>query len=94
MSKLFSKIDPAFARCPSCKAVGNLRRSRARTFWERVVKATKVFKIYRCNDCGWRGIRFSITTTRNFIKQIAYLLILVIVTGYIIRYILTRYVIN
>ena len=91
MSKFFSKMDPAFAKCPNCKSIGNMRRSRARSFYEKVVKAVKIFKIYRCTNCGWRGIKFSIITTKQFLKNIAFLIVLALITSYIVRYVITRY---
>jgi len=40
--------------CPRC-ATGRVRRSRARSLRERVLKGFKAERLYRCDDCGWRG---------------------------------------
>lgn len=91
MSKLLHKVDPAFARCPSCKSIGALNRSRARTIWEKILKSLRIFRIYRCSVCGWRGVKFSFGTTKNFLKKLLYLALGVVVTAYIVSYFLSRY---
>jgi FlaA1/EpsC-like NDP-sugar epimerase len=40
--------------CPRCRA-GRVCRSRARTVRERLEKASTVERLFRCDDCGWRG---------------------------------------
>jgi FlaA1/EpsC-like NDP-sugar epimerase len=40
--------------CPSCHD-GRLCRSRARTLRERLWKVSTTERLFRCNDCGWRG---------------------------------------
>ena len=40
--------------CPRCH-VGRTRRSRARTLPERIKKDFTGERLYRCDDCGWRG---------------------------------------
>lgn len=39
--------------CPNCK--GMVRRSRARSFSERIWKELTSSRLYRCDECGWRG---------------------------------------
>ncbi|MHC1737324.1 MAG: hypothetical protein AB9882_04885 [Ignavibacteriaceae bacterium] len=91
MSKILHKIDPSFSRCPACKGIGNLNRSRARTLKEKILKGTKIFRIYRCSDCGWRGIKFSFGVTKNFAKRLFYMAIVIVITAYIVSYFLSRY---
>ena len=40
--------------CPSCKHAA-AHRSKARWFGERLLKTFTSRRIYRCDDCGWRG---------------------------------------
>jgi FlaA1/EpsC-like NDP-sugar epimerase len=40
--------------CPRCR-VGQLHRSHARTLPERIAKSFTAGRLYRCNDCHWRG---------------------------------------
>jgi FlaA1/EpsC-like NDP-sugar epimerase len=40
--------------CPRCR-VGQLHRSHARTLPERITKSFTAGRLYRCNDCHWRG---------------------------------------
>jgi len=91
MSIILRKIDPSFSRCPACKSVGSLNRSRARTLKEKIIKGTRIFRIYRCSDCGWRGIKFSFGVTKNVVKKIVYMVFGVLITAYIVTYFLSRY---
>jgi len=40
--------------CPRCHT-GRVCRSRARTARERLEKASTAQRLFRCDDCGWRG---------------------------------------
>jgi hypothetical protein len=40
--------------CPAC-ATGRARRSRARTIPERLKREITARRLFRCDDCGWRG---------------------------------------
>ncbi len=42
--------------CPHCGRLGTLHRSRSRNFKERMIKFFLPYKIYRCKECGWRGL--------------------------------------
>ena len=44
----------ATGRCPACRA-RTLRRSHGRTMAERVRKKLTQKRLFRCEDCGWRG---------------------------------------
>src|SRR4030095_9840668 len=41
-------------RCPSCNCV-HIHRSKARNVFERVKKLRTDKRLYRCEECGWRG---------------------------------------
>jgi FlaA1/EpsC-like NDP-sugar epimerase len=40
--------------CPNCRT-GRARRSRARTIPERIRKEFTAARLFRCDECGWRG---------------------------------------
>lgn len=40
--------------CPQCGT--RVHRSHSRNFAETAVKSVTPYKIYRCTDCGWRGM--------------------------------------
>jgi FlaA1/EpsC-like NDP-sugar epimerase len=40
--------------CPRC-STGRAHRSRARTVRERIKRGLTAQRLFRCNDCGWRG---------------------------------------
>lgn len=41
--------------CPQCN--GTLRRSKTRTFAERVIKQATGYRTWRCRQCHWRGLK-------------------------------------
>jgi len=45
--------------CPSCGS-NNFYRSRTRSAFERLIRATTAVHYYRCHDCGWRGPRLTV----------------------------------
>jgi hypothetical protein len=48
-------VDPMGSDpCPSCRGE-QLRRSKARRFDERLRKSYTLKRIFRCQECGWRG---------------------------------------
>ena len=43
-------------RCPQCKTVGRVNRSKSRTFGEKVrLRLIPIYGVYRCHNCNWRG---------------------------------------
>lgn len=40
--------------CPQCGE--RVHRSHSRNFRESAIKSVTAYKIYRCTDCGWRGM--------------------------------------
>jgi hypothetical protein len=49
-----SQEDRLSQECPKCHA-GQVHRSKARTVFERVQRELKEERLYRCDQCGWRG---------------------------------------
>lgn len=66
--------------CPICKSDERVHRSRARNIFEKLLKSTKIFTIYRCHNCGWRGIRIRrIKLKLNLISLFKFFVIIFIV---------------
>ncbi|NCQ17291.1 MAG: hypothetical protein COZ80_08450 [Ignavibacteria bacterium CG_4_8_14_3_um_filter_37_9] len=91
MRQILFLRDPGYTRCPSCKNVSSLHRSRARSFKEKLIKATKLYKIYRCKTCGWRGYFATIVITKKDIKLFFMYGAIALLSGLIIREILKRF---
>ncbi len=90
MSEMSFKKDASFDKCPKCKAVGKLRRSRAQTPWERIVKKIGISNYYRCRECGWRGTRSKYRFGNLSIKTIFIYLFLMLATAVIVRFIVQK----
>jgi predicted RNA-binding Zn-ribbon protein involved in translation (DUF1610 family) len=86
--KIFFKAFPETARCPSCGKVGTVRRSRAKHIFESAIKATRVANIYKCRECGWRGVLKKYTVNKYTFITIVFYSILIISVAYIITNIL------
>jgi len=88
--KIFFKSFPETAKCPSCSKIGTIRRSRARSFLESTAKAIGVWGVYKCRDCGWRGMIRKYTVNRySFITFLLYSA-LILSIAYIINKILQK----
>lgn len=83
--------DPGYAKCPSCKSVNSLHRSRARSAKEKLIQVTKLYKMYRCKSCGWRGALATIILTKKMLKLLFMYIVIALVSGVIIREILKRF---
>ena len=95
MSELFiEKNNHSLDQCPNCKSFGRLRRSKARTFWERTLRKTGFWSYYRCKDCGWRGAKFSIHLSRAGYKTILKYLILMAATAMIVMFVIKKMVLK
>lgn len=65
-------------RCPNCKTVGRVHRSKLRNFKERTIKVLfPVYSIYRCHHCNWRGwlTRSSTSPVMAKVIVVSYLII-------------------
>jgi uncharacterized protein with PIN domain len=83
--------DPGYAKCPSCNSVNSLHRSRNRNLKEKLILATKLYKMYRCKSCGWRGALATIIITKKTIKMLLMYTGIALLSGFIIREILKRF---
>jgi hypothetical protein len=84
--------NPLFSNCPHCNVSGSLRRSRGRNLKEQMVKNLTPFKYYRCNKCGWRGTRSTITLTVSSVKTLLMYFGISIIAGLIVYQVLKRFV--
>lgn len=89
---LIFKKNPIYEKCPSCTSINSLRKSHSRTFWERILKNSTPFGVYRCKKCGWRGYRIRFVLTKKSLKNAFVYLILVLISAFIINLILKRFV--
>lgn len=94
MKQILFLRDAGYAKCPSCKNVNSLHHSRARSLKEKFIKATKLYNLYRCKTCGWRGYLATIIVTVNTIKLFFLYGAIALVSGLIIREILKRFLIT
>jgi hypothetical protein len=88
--RIFYKAYPETSRCPSCGVIGKIRRSRSRNIFESIIKFTKIFGLFKCRDCGWRGILSKYTFNRYSFITATFYLILIISVAYIITKVLKK----
>jgi ssDNA-binding Zn-finger/Zn-ribbon topoisomerase 1 len=88
--KIFFKSFPETSRCPSCNKIGKIRRSRARNFFETLIKATRMWSLYKCRECGWRGILSKYTFNSYSLITFAFYMVLIISVAYIITKVLKK----
>ncbi len=94
LSKVLIHSNPQFGKCPACKKTGTLHRSHSRSLFEQIVQLTSIIKIYRCKECGWRGVRLTVVITKKSVKSIFVYLALILFAAFIVRYIIFHYVLN
>jgi len=91
MSEFFiEKSNHSLDRCPQCKSYGRLRRSKARTFWEKTLRRTGFWSYYRCRECGWRGAKFSIKLSRADYKTVLKYLFLMAATAMMVMFVIKK----
>ena len=91
MSEFFiEKKNHTLDLCPNCKSLGKLRHSKARTFWERTLRRTRLWHYYRCRECGWRGAKFSVRLSRADYKTVLKYLLLMAATAVIVRLVISK----
>lgn len=84
--------NPKMTTCPQCKEFGTLQRSRAKNMLEQIIKKISFFKYYRCTKCGWRGSMSYLIFTKTSVKTLLFYLFMALLAGYIVRYVLVRFV--
>jgi ssDNA-binding Zn-finger/Zn-ribbon topoisomerase 1 len=88
--KIFFKAFPETSKCPSCRKIGTIRRSRARNFYESVVKSSGLANVYKCRECGWRGTMRKYTVNRYSFITLVFYGVLIVSVAYIIIQILKK----
>lgn len=91
--RIFIYRNPQFNRCPECKGISVLHHSRAKNMKEQIIKRITFYKLYRCNECGWRGFLSTIVLTTESIKAVFMYLSLILITGYVIRFFLSKFIV-
>ncbi|MFA5804454.1 MAG: hypothetical protein WC879_07400 [Melioribacteraceae bacterium] len=89
--KVLVHMNPQFGKCPQCKSVGTLHRSRAKSMFEQIVRRITFFKTYRCKECGWRGFRSTLIFTRKSVRHIIIYTIIIIITALLARYLILNF---
>jgi predicted RNA-binding Zn-ribbon protein involved in translation (DUF1610 family) len=88
--RIFFKAYPETAKCPSCGRIGTIRRSRARNVFESAIKYTQLASLYKCRDCGWRGVLKKYTINRYSILTLIFYSVLILSVAYIITTVLKK----
>jgi hypothetical protein len=88
--KIFFKSYPETSKCPSCGKVGSIRRSRAKSTFEWIVKYSGVVNYYKCKECGWRGMLKKYLVNRYSFITVVFYVLLVIIVVYVITTVLKK----
>ena len=80
--KIFVSRKISFLKCPVCRKIGTLHKSKTRNMKEYIARYL-FFGYYRCWECNWRGIIFTKTLTKLSFKILLFYLILAICSSYI-----------
>ncbi|HAX49313.1 MAG TPA: hypothetical protein PK605_05000 [Ignavibacteria bacterium] len=88
--RIFFKTYPETSRCPSCGKIGTIRRSRAKNLFESSIKFTRVANLFKCRECGWRGILKKYMVNKYSFITLAFYIILTVSVAYVIRQVLLK----
>ncbi|HWA07061.1 MAG TPA: hypothetical protein VG961_10985 [Ignavibacteria bacterium] len=86
--RIFFKTFPETSKCPSCGKIGTIRRSRTKNFFETSVKLSRVANLYKCRECGWRGMLKKYTVNKYSFITLVFYIVLVVSVAYVIRQVL------
>ena len=84
--------DGIFDKCPECNSIGVLRRSRAHNYYENMIIKSCMVNIYRCRECGWRGIKSNFSLKKISPKVILLYLFFILFVAVFVRFIIQRFV--
>ena len=88
--RIFFKAFPETSRCPSCGKIGTIRRSRAKNVFESAVKFSQVANVYKCRECGWRGVLKKYMVNKYSFITLAFYIVLIFSVAYVIRQVLMK----
>jgi hypothetical protein len=88
--RIFFKTYPETSRCPSCSKIGKIRRSRSRNIFETAIKVSRLWGLYKCRECGWRGILSKYTFNYYSIITFVFYSALIFIVAYVITKILKK----
>lgn len=88
MNELKFKQDSFYGKCPQCKSVGKLRRSRAKSPFEQGIKKLGLFNYYRCRECEWRGSCLNFGFGRISCKTILMYLFLILAIVVVVKFVI------
>lgn len=89
-NRVIIKKNIGLARCPSCREIASLKKSKTRGILELIVKLF-FFRPYTCKECGWRGEIFKYKLAKNGFKTMLLYLGLIILSALIMRIILKSF---
>lgn len=81
-------------RCPACKIVGRVHRSRTRSLREKIITTmAPVLSVYRCHNCNWRGWLPRSNSSQGKVRLVmgAYILLVLIILAFIAYWIITHW---
>jgi len=89
----FAKINES-ALCPKCGKEGTIYRSRSKNVIERSVKFWSSYRMYRCSDCGWRGMKLGAESNPKFKIRPVIIFILMLIFTYFAGQLLSEYLLS
>lgn len=89
-NKVIIKKNIGLSRCPSCREIASLKKSKTRGVIELLMKLF-FFRPYTCKDCGWRGEVFKYKIAKGGYKTLLVYLGLVILSALVMRFILKSF---
>lgn len=81
-------------RCPQCKMVGKVNRSKTRSIGEKLrLRMIPVYGVYRCHNCNWRGwlLRSNATPAISYLLLTTYIVVTASVLAAVVYFLVTHW---